>query len=427
MVKKNLVRPAETMPAAEKLGGLLVRQPDLIIPPRLINTADGESRLDPGGSIARWQLPGRGIVQYTIFNGINTRVESDGLPIAAAFASLPENQQPTVNFFDYRGFGESKGISLPELRFGQMRADARAALDATTAPQIIISISMGGPLAILRAQKEYELNQRYHAPRKALAIVAVNSAWNFTELDGIEAKSRLMMLSLMRDQPNAKGLSNDVTQAFLREAKNHLLRETQSPHGIIQPVIGCPILVIQGGRDHLIPSDHSERLVRNLAAPAKLFLPLADLEHHPSVDAIKGLIKGDITINGKGVTPVQWLQESLRPDRGWIVRHHVVPNVAPTVQQASVETASSLWQLAARAVTAAGGGIARAARSERALQLRQKVSARWHHAGQSIVEKLLPPRPVEQPPAANDDGETIRRRRHPPSLPHGGTPHRSLD
>lgn len=396
---KSVGAPASSKTALEKLGGLLVRQPDIMVPSRRILTPQGEERLDAGGSIARWQLPGRGIVQYSIFLGINSTVAKDGVPIAQAFAALPDNQRPTVNFFDYRGFGESKGISLPELRFGQMRADARAALDATTAPQVIIGISMGGALAILRAQKEYEQNGRYHGPRKALAVVAVNPAWNFTELEGIEKKSRLMMQSLMRDQPNASGLSRDITMAFLSEARNHLLRETQSPHGIVQPVIGSPILVIQGGRDHLIPTDHSERLVRNLAAPAKLYLPLADLEHHPSSDAIKNLVNGTVNVNGRAVSPAQWLQESLRPDRGWIIRHHVVPKVAPGVQQASAQTASSLWQLAAKAVTAAKDGIVRAAQSETAQRLRRQVAERWDAAMQNAAHTLLPPRPG----AANDD------------------------
>lgn len=381
-----------------KLGGILVRQPDIIVAPRTVTLSDGTQRHDPGGSIAHWQLPGKGVVQYTVMHGINTTVENDGLPIARAFMELPEKTRPTVNFFDYRGFGESKGITLPELRFGQMRSDAAAVLAQTTGPQILIGISMGGALSILRGQKEFKESDRFHAPRKVLAIVAVNAAYDFPLLDGIEVKSRMMMRNLLRDQPKAQGLTRDVADAFLGEARHHILQESLSPHGIKQPTIGCPILVIQGERDPLIPPGHSESLVRNIAAPAKLYLPLKGAEHNLTAEAIKNLVTGKIHSQGKDVLPAEWLKHNLRADRGWIVRQHVMPRVPVAMQAASVTAAQVLWKAAARAVVSTGNGFMKAMRSEMAARLRTKMVA----MGESGMDKLLPPRTEPAPPANNN-------------------------
>ncbi len=402
-------------PEAAKLGGLLVRLPDLVVPPRDITLADGSMRHDPGGKIARWEIPGNSPIGVTIVNGFGTTAAQDGLDAARIFDKLYAGQKrrPTITVFDYRGLGESTGIAASEISFSRMRADAAAVLKETAGPQIVFGASLGGNTALLWAQRDFEQAQRFYAPRKVLAVVALNPA-DITRIEDIELKSRHFMRQ-MRQKHGVRGITPAHAQAFVEDGRQHGLKDTLSPRNLTQKVFAAPVILIQGDKDEIVSAAYNEQLARESHGPGILFVPVKGMGHDPAKNpaALADLVTRRFMLNGKDVTLAQWLDHHLKPDRAWIATQHmrrtVLPKVVPAVREASVQGMQDLWKFGARLVTGLTQATRAALQSERA----QRLRAQLKQAQASGWEKLFPPRIAHDPkPPANDDER--QRRLYPP-------------
>lgn len=405
---------ADTKAEPEKLGGLLVRLPDLSVAPRDVALEDGVKRHDPGGTIARWQVPGNSLAGITVVNGFGTTVEKEGLAVAKFLTSLygDKKRRPAITLFDYRGLGQSTGLAPSEILVSRMRSDFSAVLEKTAGPQVLVSVSLGGGLALMRAQREYEENQRYHAPRKVLAVVALNPAV-IDSISAIDRKAKIFMTRMQRNYPHASGITTAAAEEFVRDGQRHGLRETLSPHNLPQHVFGCPIVVVQGLADKIVVPKVNETLVRGAAAPAKLYIPLAGVGHDLTVEAagLATLKDARFPLNGAQVPLSVWLDKQIANDRRWVIQQHGLPKVVPAMRQATTAGAQSLWRAAARATLASGRALVRAAQSAAAQRAREALGRSWD----SAIERLLPPRVPNQPPVA-PDGEKLQSR-HTPGAP----------
>ncbi|MBP7253582.1 MAG: hypothetical protein KBA75_08875 [Alphaproteobacteria bacterium] len=416
-VPKEHLTPASVIPEPEKLGGLLLRMPDLIVAPRDVTLEDGVKRHDPGGTIARWQVPGNDLIGVTVINGFGTTVEKEGLQVARILNSLygDKKRRPAITLFDYRGFGESKGLALADILPSRTLADAATMLRDAKVPQIVVAISIGAGNTLIQAQKEFARTLRYHAPRKILGAFVVNPAV-LKSMAALDRKAKLFAAKMRRTHPEGAALSSQVAENFILDGQRHNLKNVLSPHNLLQPVFGCPIVVIQGMADKIVSPQGNEQMVLQAAAPAKLFVPLAGVGHDLTAEGAGLELLKDMRfpLNGKQVTLVEWMQQQLAPDRGWIIRDYALPKVAPAVRKATSEGAQSLWQAAARATLASGQALVRAAHSAVAQRAKASVARQW----QSAMNKLLPPKVHNEPPTAPDT-EAIRRL-HPPRIPPSG-------
>lgn len=388
---KELLAPAVAAPEPDKLGGLLVRLPDLVIAPRDVTLEDGVKRHDPGGTIARWQVPGNDLIGVTVINGFGTTVEKDGLHVARFLDGLyaDKKRRPAITLFDYRGFGESKGLALAEVLPSRTVADAAAVLREASAPQIVVAVSIGAGNTLIQVQKEFARNQRYHAPRKILGAFLLNPAV-LKSMAALDRKAKLFAAKLRRTHPEGTAISPQVAENFILDGQRHDLKQILSPHNVHQLVFGCPIVVIQGMADKIVSPEGNRQMIVQAAAPAKLFVPLPGVGHDLTAEktGLEPLKDMKFPLNGKQVTLVEWMQQQLAPDRGWIVRDYALPKVVPAVRQATTTGALSLWRAAGRAAVASGAALVRAGKSTAAQQARAALARQW----QSALNSLLPPR-----------------------------------
>lgn len=403
---KELLTPTAVTPEPEKLGGLLVRLPDLVVAPREVTLEDGVKRHDPGGTIARWQVPGNDLIGVTVINGFGTTVEKDGLPVARFLEGLyaGRKRRPTITLFDYRGFGASKGLALAEILPSRTVADAAAVLREASAPQIVVAVSIGAGNTLIQVQKEFGRNQRYHAPRKVLGAFLLNPAV-LQSMAALDRKAKLFAAKMRRTHPDGATLSPQIAENFILDGQRHNLKKVLSPHNVQQLVFGCPIVVIQGMADKIVSPAANQLMIVQAAAPAKLFVPLPGVGHDLTAEktGLEPLKDMKFPLNGKQVTLVEWMQQQLAPDRGWILRDYALPKVAPAVRKATSEGAQSLWHTAARAALASGRALVRAGNSVAAQRAREALARQW----QSALNSLLPPR-VSNTPNAQPDGEQTR-------------------
>jgi uncharacterized protein len=205
------------------------------------DTADG---LRLGG----WFVPGRGAepgpaVLVCNGNGGNRSLRA---PLAAALARMGLH----VLLFDYRGYGGNPGHPSEE----GLAADARAALDHLAArPEVdparvvYFGESLGAAVAL-----------RLATERPPAALVLRSPFASLAEVGRLHYPLLPVSL-LLRDRYDSVALAGRLA---------------------------APLLVLAGGRDQIVPADHSRRLFA--AAPQPKWLAVLDGADHNDHDLLAG-------------------------------------------------------------------------------------------------------------------------------------------
>jgi len=175
-----------------------------------------------------------------------------------------------VTRFDYSGHGQSEG----EFESGTISLwleEAVAVFDTTKGEQIIVGSSMGGWLAFLLNRY---LRQRGEERIKALIVIAPAIDMthdlmlaNFTaaELAMLEKNGRV-------EQPSDYEEPYVLTRELINDGERHLMFGAAI-------TTGCPVRIVQGGRDIAVPPSHALKLVSHLlSAPVTLSL-IPDGDH----------------------------------------------------------------------------------------------------------------------------------------------------
>ncbi len=160
-----------------------------------------------------------------------------------------------VTRFDYSGHGQSQG----EFESGTISLwleEAVAVFDTTKGEQIVVGSSMGGWLAFLLNRY---LRQRGEERIRALIVIAPAIDMthdlmlaNFTpvELEALEKNGRVI-------QPSDYEQPYVLTRQLIEDGERHLLFNAALK-------TGCPVRILQGGRDVAVPPSHALKLVSRL-------------------------------------------------------------------------------------------------------------------------------------------------------------------
>jgi pimeloyl-ACP methyl ester carboxylesterase len=186
--------------------------------------------------------------------------------------------------FDYSGHGASGG-AFSDGTITRWLQEARAVLDATEGPQILVGSSMGGWIAVLLAQ---ELNRTQ--PGRVAGLVLLAPAIDMTrdlilarmtdaERTEIETTGALKQPSAYSDQPYL------ITKALIDDGETHLMGH--------RPVaLGAPVHILQGVLDDEVPYQVAIDLVTQLAQDDVVLTLIKDAGHRLSrPDDLKKLIQ----------------------------------------------------------------------------------------------------------------------------------------
>ncbi len=177
-----------------------------------------------------------------------------------------------VTRFDYSGHGRSSG----EFRHGTITRwleEAIAVFETTNGPQIVVGSSMGGWIALLMARA-------LNGSGRIRALVLVAPAVDMTEelmLKGFTRKERLTLAATgLVEQPSAySDAPYPITRELIEDGRHHLL----FGNGIRT---GCPVTILQGGRDPDVPRDHALRLLQHLLSDPVTFTLVPNGDHRLS-------------------------------------------------------------------------------------------------------------------------------------------------
>lgn len=175
---------------------------------------------------------------------------------AGALDELGAEQGLAVTRFDYSGHGQSGGdFALGTI--SRWLEEALAIFETTTGPQLVVGSSMGGWIALLLARA-----LAASGGRRLAGLVLIAPATDMTHelmLPGMDVQEKA---ALLRDgvllQPSQYSAEPyPITKALIEDGERHLLfgRSIET---------GCPVAILQGGRDPDVPQAHALRLVEHL-------------------------------------------------------------------------------------------------------------------------------------------------------------------
>ena len=171
--------------------------------------------------------------------------------------------------FDYAGCGESEGAFEDGTLTG-WRDDALFLIDTLIeGPVMLVGSSMGGWIMLLAALDR---------PDRMAALVGIAAAPDFTDW-GFTQDEKIQMLSYGRiERPSDYDDAPMVTtRAFWQSGEaNRLLRR--------KPEIDCPVRLLHGQRDDVVPWHHSTHLAAQLRSDDVQVVLVKDGDHRLSRD-----------------------------------------------------------------------------------------------------------------------------------------------
>lgn len=191
----------------------------------------------------------------------------DALGVAEGFA---------VTRFDYSGHGQSGGDFL-EGTISRWLEEALAVFATTSGPQIIIGSSMGGWLALLLNRA---LRQRGESRVRALILIApaVDMTEDLIRDEFTPADYQALMARGVVEQPSQYSSEPyPITAKLIEDGVKHLLFA-----GVIET--GCPVTILQGGKDVDVPQEHALKLVSHLLHDPVTLTLVPDGDHRLSRD-----------------------------------------------------------------------------------------------------------------------------------------------
>lgn len=183
-----------------------------------------------------------------------------------------------VTRFDYSGSGASGG-DFEDGTVTRWLEEALAVFATTRGAQIVIGSSMGGWLALLLNKA---LRDKGDSRVKALVLIApavdmtedlMRTTFSPAELHTLHNAGKVEQKSAYSDDPDI------LTEKLILDGERHLL----FPHGSI--VCGCPVAILQGGRDEDVPKEHAFKLLSHLTQDPVTFTLIPDGEHRLSREA----------------------------------------------------------------------------------------------------------------------------------------------
>jgi pimeloyl-ACP methyl ester carboxylesterase len=156
--------------------------------------------------------------------------------------------------FDYSGHGQSSG-RFEDGCIGDWADDARAVLDSTQGPQVLVGSSMGGWIALLLARS---------LPDRVAGLVTIAAAPDFT--DGL-------LSDLSSDERSALARDGQVRRPSDYSPEGYVFTRRLFDDGVRQSVFGAPldlpmpVRMLQGTADAEVSADVARRLLAHSTGP----------------------------------------------------------------------------------------------------------------------------------------------------------------
>ena len=179
-----------------------------------------------------------------------------------------------VTRLDYSGHGQSGGDFL-DGTISRWLEEALAVFALTEGPQVIVGSSMGGWLALLLAR-----HLRRMGSDRVKALVLIAPAVDMTEELMLKGFSKKELKALkekgLGEQPSEYSADPyPITARLIEDGRQHLM----FGRGID---VGCPVTILQGGKDPDVPRDHALKLVQHLLTDPVTFTLVPDGDHRLS-------------------------------------------------------------------------------------------------------------------------------------------------
>ncbi len=194
---------------------------------------------------------------------------------AAALDALGAEMGLMVTRFDYSGHGVSGG-DFEGGTISRWLEEALAVFALTTGEQIVVGSSMGGWLALLvnkalRARGENQVRALVLiAPATDMTEDLMRATFSPEQLHDLHARGRIEQPSDYSDEPYV------LTEKLIVDGTRHLMMGKGSI------VTGCPVAILQGGRDTDVPVSHALKLLSHLALDPVSFTLVPDGDHRLS-------------------------------------------------------------------------------------------------------------------------------------------------
>jgi pimeloyl-ACP methyl ester carboxylesterase len=194
---------------------------------------------------------------------------------AMALDRLGAERGIAVTRFDYSGHGVSGG-DFNHGTISRWLEEAEAVFARTSGPQVIVGSSMGGWLALLLART---LRQRGAQPQGMVLIAPAADMTHdlmvptFTpeEHEALQNQGHVDQPSEYSETPYR------ITRALIEDGERHLLFG-----GVIET--GCPVTILQGGRDVDVPPAQAIKLVTHMLHDPVTLTLIPDGDHRLSRD-----------------------------------------------------------------------------------------------------------------------------------------------
>ncbi|MEO8883973.1 MAG: alpha/beta hydrolase [Devosia sp.] len=193
---------------------------------------------------------------------------------ATALDAFGAREGFSVTRLDYSGHGQSGGDFL-DGTISRWLEEALAVFATTSGPQIVVGSSMGGWLALL-------LNKalRVRGEHRVKALILIAPAVDMTEdlmreefspadYEALQTRGVILRPSQYSDEPYP------ITAKLIEDGGRHLLFG-----GAIET--GCPVTILQGGKDPDVPQDHALKLVSHLLSDPVTLTLIPDGDHRLS-------------------------------------------------------------------------------------------------------------------------------------------------
>ncbi|KFL32384.1 alpha/beta hydrolase [Devosia riboflavina] len=221
-------------------------------------------------NIAYIQRPGRspGLFWLNGFRSVMTGIKASTLDAFGAEQGLE------VTRFDYSGYGESGG-DFDEATITRWLEETIAVFSQTHGPQIVVGSSMGGWLALLLARHLLKTSQK-----RLQGLILIAPAVDATH-DLIPTRFTPEQLATLAERGFVERVSKygdgdyRYTKALLDDGENHLLFGR-----VIET--GCPVHILQGGRDPDVPPAHAQKLLTHILHDPVTFTLIPDGDHRLS-------------------------------------------------------------------------------------------------------------------------------------------------
>ena len=192
---------------------------------------------------------------------------------AMALDALGAEKGVEVTRFDYSGHGLSGG-RFEDGTVSRWLEEAEAVLATTSGPQVVCGSSMGGWLALLLARRQLARG----APFKGLVLVAPATDATATLIAERMTRKQKRELDQQgwfdRDSRYGDGPYR-YTRTLLDDGARHLL------FGSVNET-GCPVHILQGGKDPDVPSAHAQKLMTHILHDPVTFTLIPDGDHRLS-------------------------------------------------------------------------------------------------------------------------------------------------